>query len=204
MPRARPKNENTRESILAVSVRLFAEQGYDGVAMRQIANEVEVTLPTIYHHFGSKEELFKAVETEIYGGHAASLIQELHADADPEERLRRFMTNLMDSFEQDPTYFKLVQRNLIDARQENHEFLVDLSLQGVFNELKKLLNEFRPGSGETVAPVTIFSAIVGFQTMRPAVRLLKGYRFAGSDAKVERQTFMDGVIQGIDGGGSAG
>lgn len=191
------KLESTRESILLVSVRLFAEQGFDGVAMRQIATEANITLSTIYHHFRNKKDLFRAVETEIYGSRTEGLIQELRKDASAVKRLRGFMAELMDVLEGDPTYFKLVQRNLIDARQENHEFLVNISLQEVFDELKNLLNEYKRGSGVTVAPVMIFSTILGFETLRPSTRLLQGYRYTESQRTAERKALIDALIRSI-------
>jgi TetR/AcrR family transcriptional regulator len=197
VPRGKSKNENTRNTILKVSMRLFADLGYEGVAMRQIAKEVDVTLPTIYHHFGSKEDLFKAVETEMYGAHTVSLLGDLLEDATPEERLRKFMNNLMDRFESTPDFFKLVQRNLIDGKESNQGFLVKLALQGLYDELKALLNEHHAGSGDELGPVFIFSAIMGFETMRPVNRLLKGYTYAKSRHKQERAKFVDLIIAAI-------
>lgn len=50
-----------RERILDAAQRLFVEQGYKGLAMREIAEAVGVTKPALYHYFTDKEELFLAV-----------------------------------------------------------------------------------------------------------------------------------------------
>ena len=171
--------------------------GFEGVAMRQITKEVGVTLPTVYHHFGSKEDLFKAVEADLYGTHAQSLLADLHEDADPEERLRNFINHLMDRFEENPDYFKLVQRNLIEPNKTNQKFLVKVSLQGLYDELKALLNSFKEGTGDDIGPVILFSTIIGFLTMRPAVQALKGYPYKKSKRKEERIRLVNITINAI-------
>jgi AcrR family transcriptional regulator len=51
----------TREQIIKVASELFAEQGFDGVSIRDITSRAEVNLSAVTYHFGSKEALFGAV-----------------------------------------------------------------------------------------------------------------------------------------------
>lgn len=53
----RRKGQITRDRILAVATRLFAEQGYNGVALRQVCLEAKVNLALMSYHFGTKEQL---------------------------------------------------------------------------------------------------------------------------------------------------
>lgn len=55
----------TREKILNVSYREFAEKGYDGASMGSIAEKVGISKPAIYHYFQSKEELYKQIALGI-------------------------------------------------------------------------------------------------------------------------------------------
>lgn len=164
---------SSRQRILEVSTKLFAKHGFDGVSMRNIATESDITLPAIYHHFGNKEELFKAVETEMYSSHAKSLMDQLQANLSAEERLRNFVYVMFEHLESNPDYLKLLQRNLVDGWEENQAFLVDLSLQPVMDELKVLLNEYSEGTGDGITPITIFSLILGYVTLMPVIRHLK-------------------------------
>lgn len=54
-------SHDSRERILEAAARLFVEQGYRGLSMREIAEAVGVSKPAIYHHFADKEELFLAI-----------------------------------------------------------------------------------------------------------------------------------------------
>jgi AcrR family transcriptional regulator len=50
--------DGRRREILAAALTVFAEKGYDGGTMRDIARRVGVTEPALYRHFSGKEELF--------------------------------------------------------------------------------------------------------------------------------------------------
>jgi AcrR family transcriptional regulator len=50
-----------REQIVAAAARTFAAQGYAAVGMREIADAVGIRGASLYHHFGSKEDILFAV-----------------------------------------------------------------------------------------------------------------------------------------------
>lgn len=56
----RPGKQDTREAILAAAREAFAERGYDGATIRQIATSAGVDPALVHHYFGTKEELFAA------------------------------------------------------------------------------------------------------------------------------------------------
>ena len=58
----RPRNAaTTRDAILVSALRGFADRGYDGVGLREIAERAGVTAMLVNHYFGSKERLFSEV-----------------------------------------------------------------------------------------------------------------------------------------------
>jgi len=50
--------------ILREAVQLFARKGFEATPVREIVQAAEVTKPTLYYHFGSKEGLGHAILTE--------------------------------------------------------------------------------------------------------------------------------------------
>ena len=57
-PEARP---DRRHAILLAAEKLFAQRGYHGVSIRQIAEEAGVPLALVGYYFGQKQELFEAI-----------------------------------------------------------------------------------------------------------------------------------------------
>jgi len=55
------ETRDLRESILATAKILFSQQGYHGLAMREISEALGVAKSALYYHFKDKEQLFLAI-----------------------------------------------------------------------------------------------------------------------------------------------
>jgi len=53
--------ENTREYIIDEAYKLFLNHSYEAVSINEISKAIGFTKGALYHHFSSKEDLFKAV-----------------------------------------------------------------------------------------------------------------------------------------------
>ena len=58
---------DTRARIQQVALELFAEQGYDKTALREIAERLDVTKAALYYHFKSKEDIVRSLVEDYYG-----------------------------------------------------------------------------------------------------------------------------------------
>jgi AcrR family transcriptional regulator len=56
----RPGRPDTREAILEAARGLFAERGYDGATVRELAAVAEVDPKLVLHYFGSKDGVFRS------------------------------------------------------------------------------------------------------------------------------------------------
>lgn len=60
-PRGRMTAAERREQLIAIARHAFAERGYDGVSVEEIAARAAVSKPVVYEHFGGKEGLYAVV-----------------------------------------------------------------------------------------------------------------------------------------------
>jgi len=84
-PRARLAGDAAREQILEVAARRVREVGPDGLRLQEIAREVGVSHPAILHHFGSRQELVRAVVDRALRAVEQDVIETLRAATDPDE-----------------------------------------------------------------------------------------------------------------------
>src|ERR1700756_3726138 len=60
-PRARMTGTERRQQLIGIARSLFAERGYEGTAIEEIALRANVSKPVVYEHFGGKEGLYAVV-----------------------------------------------------------------------------------------------------------------------------------------------
>jgi AcrR family transcriptional regulator len=97
----------TRDMILEAAREMFAEEGYDAVTMRAIAERIEYTPTAIYHHFPSKQALLTELCDCDFAG-LAKLFQTHATPADPVERLRAVGAAYLSFAEQYPSQYRFM------------------------------------------------------------------------------------------------
>lgn len=58
-------SEKTRKKILSAAQDLFAKKGFAAASISMIADKARINQSLIYHHFGNKEGLWKAIKSEF-------------------------------------------------------------------------------------------------------------------------------------------
>jgi AcrR family transcriptional regulator len=100
--------ERTKADILAVATREFADQGYAGARINEIADKTSTTKRMIYYYFGGKEQLYVAVLEQAYS-FIRSLEQQLDVEhLDPVEAIRELAGLTFDHHESHPDFIRLV------------------------------------------------------------------------------------------------
>jgi AcrR family transcriptional regulator len=75
------------EQLLELADQLFAERGFHGASMDELASRAEVSKPVIYDHFGSKEQLFAACVRRTGEALAEQVDAEARKESEPRARL---------------------------------------------------------------------------------------------------------------------
>jgi AcrR family transcriptional regulator len=100
--------DRTRAELLEAATREFADRGYAGARVEEIAARTRTTKRMIYYYFGGKEGLYLAVLEQAYG-HIRSLEQSLDVDhLEPTVALRRLAELTFDHHEAHQDFIRLV------------------------------------------------------------------------------------------------
>jgi AcrR family transcriptional regulator len=82
------RRATTRSALVSAARELFAARGYAGAGREEIVERAGVTRGAMYHHFASKEDLFRAVYEAVEAELCTALAEAAMASADPVEQLR--------------------------------------------------------------------------------------------------------------------
>lgn len=65
MPRIVKKAEDRKKEIIGAARQLFREKGHENLTMQELMDRLNIVKGTIYHHFGSKNDLLEAVVEDL-------------------------------------------------------------------------------------------------------------------------------------------
>ncbi len=106
------EQELRRADVLQAATEVFAERGFDGARVGEIARRASVSNSTIYGLWGSKEALYQAVALEI-GTRIRERVEEaVHAIEDPVDQLLATVDALCAVFESDRRQLHLFLRDM--------------------------------------------------------------------------------------------
>jgi AcrR family transcriptional regulator len=108
--RARMTGAERREQLIEVARGLFAERGYDGASVEEIAARAQVSKPVVYEHFGGKEGLYAVVvDREVRS--LLTMMQAALTSGHPRVLLEQATFALLDYIEQSSDGFRILVRD---------------------------------------------------------------------------------------------
>jgi AcrR family transcriptional regulator len=129
-PERRRDKERTRAEILDVAAAEFADRGYNGARVDEIAARTRTTKRMIYYYFGGKKQLYMAVLEQAYT-RIRTAEQAVEVDhLDPVAAIRRIAEVTFDHHEAHPEFIRLVSIENIHHADHLAELtsLIDLSM----------------------------------------------------------------------------
>ena len=136
---------STKERILQEALTLFAENGYDGTGVEQIAEKVGIKAPSLYKHFKGKEDILNALIDSAEEYYEKSFGSEQHIGEIPENRddfVRATMSRIAFTMH-DPMIRKI--RKFLVQEQFRNERLAEITtrhqLVGIQKMYEKIIEE---------------------------------------------------------------
>jgi AcrR family transcriptional regulator len=99
-----------REQLIDIARGLFAERGYDGASIEEVAARAGVSKPVVYEHVGGKEGLYAVVvDREVRG--LLTMMQAALTSGHPRELLEQAAFALLDYIEESSDGFRILVRD---------------------------------------------------------------------------------------------
>lgn len=100
--------DGRRKQILQAAARVFADRGYHGARISDVAEEAGVAYGLVYHYFGNKEGLLREIFESNWRFFAKAIEQIATVDASSQEKLRQIVEFIVNAFEVAPYVVKVL------------------------------------------------------------------------------------------------
>ena len=143
-PRGRVRSPGARR-IENAARRLFAQRGFAGTSMADVASAAGVSKATVFHHFRSKRALYEALVGDAMAGFREQIVPLLDAGADLQGSLREFAAAHVDRLTRMQGTMRLIAREMMSGTPASGELL---SGSGMAQNFSLLVDALRRGQAQ--------------------------------------------------------
>ena len=188
--------EQRREAIVDAAARLFAEKGFLGASISDIANACEMSKSLIYHYYESKEDIL----FDVMHSHVKALLdaaQTIAAQSDkPEQKLRALTRAFIQLYVGAASRQRVLLNELENLTADQRKIVVGIQ-RNLIRIVEEIIAQVRPAlSGRnplgTPAAMLYFGMINWMHTWLDASGRAKPARIADLTVNI----FLDGVVNG--------
>jgi AcrR family transcriptional regulator len=144
------KKEALRRTVLEAAAKLFAQRGFGGTNLQDIADSLGISRPALYYYFKSKEEILASLveEVTVFSGLQATELA-AKADFNPSDTLRQMTFNHAKWLLEHTVEFRVVDRTENDlpaATRRRHDKAKRALLDNFVRTIERgiELGHFRP------------------------------------------------------------
>lgn len=132
-------NHKTAIKILKKAKKIFLKNGFDGTSIRDVANECQINKSLIYHHFDSKERLWKAVKEYIIEQTTETPLENIDFSSKTlKEFLEKIVNFRFNLYAQNSDLIKLMLWQRIEKSNTEKAGIDKINVQDIYNQIEKL------------------------------------------------------------------
>jgi TetR/AcrR family transcriptional regulator len=173
------KPADTRDRVLQVALTLFAERGYRGTSLRDIAKRIGIKAPSLLHHFPSKQQLYIAVLDRMFQSIEDAANAIAWTQQNRQERMRQAITDAIDFMVARPDFVRLLWMEMADESGVGRQVLkrrlpplFSTAVNFIFRGQRE--GEFRPEVEPNHFMWSLNSITIGFFTTAAMLKRLWG------------------------------
>jgi AcrR family transcriptional regulator len=166
-PRGADAN-HTKQRILESALSLFGERGVDGASIRDIGAFAGVTLATVHHYFGTKEELYAAVIDVLHTqlqALAFEVMISLSIEKTPESQIEDIIRRCFRFAQHNRSSIQVLLRTVIERGDVGERRLVEFQAP----LLKRVTTALSMVSGRTPRELRVHTQNLMFLITRHAI-----------------------------------
>jgi len=192
---SRGQPEESRAAILQAAAKEFSEHGIAGARTDSIASAAHVNKALLYYYFKDKETLYGAVLDNAFSGMKEKVFAVLNSDLPPREKILAYAGTYFDFIASHPLYPKLMQREMMRAREghpEHIDRLVKTYFIPVYGRVGELIRKgIAVGQFRRVDPghfvPSMLAIIIFYFSSAPVMQRIVGFNPLAPERIAERR-----------------
>jgi len=152
-----------KELIIKTAMQLFAEKGYEGTSIRDLATAAGVNIAMVNYYFGSKDKLFEAM-VEQKSVFIREKLEEIASDNTTTaiEKIDLIIENYVFRFLSQPHYHRLIHQELmLKSREILHDKIISNFIKNTQIIIGIIKQGIRKKEFNKVDPELTFASIIG-------------------------------------------
>jgi TetR/AcrR family transcriptional regulator, acrAB operon repressor len=200
MRRTKEEAAKTRQDLLDAALSVFSQKGYEATRLEDVAQAADVTRGAIYHHFGSKADLFIALIEDASAQGGAVVEGAIAAGGTFVEITRRVLVRTMNLLEENRRFREIMALSLFKAGGSPElETLSQQRHDQARTQVEQLAGFFQAGIDQgalrpDLDPAVMGRAILAYQNGLAMLWLSNQEAFS---IKAQAKQLADVFLQGI-------
>jgi AcrR family transcriptional regulator len=131
-----------KEHIMNIAIELFAEKGFEGSSIRDLATRAEVNVAMVNYYFGSKDKLFEAI-VEYKASFMRGKLDEIEADQELSEieKIDAIIEGYVGKILSQPSFHRVLHQELLmGEREAMHDNIIRIFVKNT-NTLKNIIEQ---------------------------------------------------------------
>jgi AcrR family transcriptional regulator len=187
----------SKEKILGAAIVLFAQKGYSGLSMRQLAQSVGMSVAAIYHHFPDKQSLYLESVRFAFSDKEQVFAQVWESGCSAEEKLAEFIRSLIDVLRQDHDFHRLMQREILEADPERMQLLAQGIFKRQFSSLMQVATELAPDHDAHLIATSVLSLTTYHIEYQPLLKNFTGWNAEYETPEVITKHITNLLLNGL-------
>lgn len=189
--------------IIAIAETLFAEKGFDGTSIRDIAKAADINIAMISYYFGSKEKLLEAVVFHRINAMRLMLANLFEENISPIEKMEKLIRFYIHRIYDNRSIYQILHVEIISQKRDiDYDLFIDIKKQNL-DVIEKIIKEgqelkvFRPNIKVLMIPPLIIGTLTQFYTNKPFYQKVLDLKTDEEFEQYIYSAFTDDLIKAV-------